>query len=161
MLTICAAALVIVADQASKLWIRRAFAEEESLVVVRNFLNITFIRNRGGAFGIFPQQQYLFLVLSIVTVVALALLYRRFAPRGRSCRAAVGMIVGGAVGNLVDRVLVDRNGCVIDWLDLHLGQYHWPAFNIADMAISTGVAILIYLLVVRAEVPSGSDSTRA
>jgi len=157
MATIGTALLVLAADQASKFWVRSSFAEEEVLVVIRGCFNITFVRNRGGVFGIYPGHQFLFLVFSIATVLAIGLLYRRYAPGGRAGRTAVGMILGGAIGNLADRLLADGDGCVTDWLDLYIGRHHWPAFNVADAAITAGVAILVYLLILRPDVPRGGE----
>ncbi|MEI6633598.1 MAG: signal peptidase II [Chlamydiota bacterium] len=151
MATLAAAALVLAADQLTKLWVRSAFAEEELTVVINGFFNLTYVRNRGGAFGIFQHRQMLFVVLSLATIAALAWFYRGFSPRRRVCRIAVGLILGGALGNLADRLLVDRDRCVIDWLDVHWGAYHWPAFNIADSAISVGVFVLLYYLLLKAE----------
>ena len=152
MATLATAALVLAADQLTKLWVRSAFAEEELMVVINGFFNLTYVRNRGGAFGIFQHRQMLFVVLSLATVAALAWFYRGFSPRPRVCRIAVGLILGGALGNLADRLLVDPDRCVIDWLDVHWGAYHWPAFNIADSAISVGVFVLLYYLLHKAEI---------
>ena len=149
--TALAAALVLAADQLTKLWVRSAFLEEEVAVVVRGFLNLTYVRNRGGAFGIFPHQQALFIVLSFATIAVLVWFHRSIGAHHRLCKIALGIILGGAVGNLADRLLVDRERCVIDWIDVHWGAYHWPAFNVADSAISVGVVLLLYYLMLNAE----------
>lgn len=155
MLTLLAAAVVFLSDQASKIWIRSALSEEEIVAVIPNCLNITFIRNRGGAFGILPQGQYFFLIISVATIVAIACFYRSYAPRGPACRIAVGLVLGGAVGNLLDRTIMDGGGCVTDWIDVYWSRYHWPAFNVADAAISIGVAILVYILLIKAGAEPG------
>jgi signal peptidase II len=152
MATLATAALVLAADQLTKLWVRSAFAEEELMVVINGFFNLTYVRNRGGAFGVFQHRQMLFVVLSLATIAALAWFYREFTPRHRVCGIAVGLILGGALGNLADRLLVDPERCVIDWLDVHWGAYHWPAFNIADSAISVGVFVLLYYLLLKVEI---------
>jgi signal peptidase II len=161
MATLLSAALVLAADQLTKLWVRSSFSEEELLTVIGGFFNITYIRNRGGAFGILQHQQMLFVVLSLATIVLLAWFSRSFGTRHRVCRIAVGLILGGALGNLADRLLVDRERCVIDWLDVHWGAYHWPAFNIADIAISVGVVVLLYYLLLNAEVGPGRGGDEA
>lgn len=150
MATLLSAALVFAADQATKFWVRSAFAEEELVTVVRGFLNLTYVRNPGGAFGVFRHRQVLFIVLSLATIAALTWLYRGFPVQHRLCRIAVGGILGGALGNLADRLLVDPNRCVIDWIDVHWGACHWPAFNIADSAISVGVVVLLYYFLLKA-----------
>jgi signal peptidase II len=154
MATFLTAAVVCISDQLSKFWIRNTILEAETVVVLQNCFNITHIRNRGGAFGIFPHQQYLFVLLSLATIAAIAYFYWGYAPKRHTCRIAVGLVLGGALGNLLDRVVFDTGGCVTDWLDLYWGTYHWPAFNIADMAISVGVCMLLYILIVRAEAGS-------
>jgi signal peptidase II len=154
MATVLTAAVVFIFDQLSKFWIRNTILEAETVVMIQNCFNITHIRNRGGAFGIFPHQQYLFVLLSLVTIAMIAYLYWGYAPKRHTCRIAVGLVLGGALGNLVDRVVLDREGGVTDWLDVYWGSFHWPAFNIADMAISVGVFMLLYVLIVRAEARS-------
>lgn len=151
MATILTALSVFILDQFSKHWIRISLPEAETVVVFRDFFNITHVRNRGGAFGIFPQQQYLFVLLSLVTIVAIAYFYWGYSPKRSGCRIAVGLVLGGAVGNLMDRMALDGGGCVTDWLDVYWGSWHWPAFNVADAAISVGVFMLLYVLTVRTE----------
>ncbi|MCX6355479.1 MAG: signal peptidase II [Candidatus Aureabacteria bacterium] len=152
MAIVWSAALVLIADQLTKFWVRSTFENEQLMAVVRDFLNITYVSNRGGVFGIFPRQQYLFAILSIATIIAIIHFYRVYAPRLLACRIAVGMILGGAVGNLLDRLALDFRGGVTDWIDCHWGEYHWPAFNIADSAITLGVFILLYLMLLKVEI---------
>lgn len=152
MMIVWVAALVLAADQLTKLWVRSRCDGEQLLVVIRGIFHITYVSNQGGAFGIFPRQQYLFVILSAVTILAIIYFYRAYAPRLLACKVAVGMILGGAVGNLLDRLLFDRHGGVTDWIDLHWGEYHWPAFNIADSAITIGVFALLYLLLLKVDV---------
>lgn len=152
MVAAVSALLVLAADQCTKLWVRTALVEEQCVTVIGGLLNLTYVRNRGGAFGIFPHRQAVFVVLSLATLAVLAWFYRGLSPRPLACRVAVGMILGGALGNLADRLLVDPDRCVIDWIDLHWGAYHWPAFNIADSGISVGVMILLYYLLLKVEV---------
>ncbi|MDD5557675.1 MAG: signal peptidase II [bacterium] len=158
MLTVLTAAAVLVADQATKAWIRGTFQEHEVVAVLRDCLNITFVRNRGGVFGIFPERQSLFLILSIATIAAIAYFHRSYAGRGAVWRASVGLILGGAVGNLLDRLFMDPDGCVTDWIDVYWGRYHWPAFNIADAAITVGVGILVCLLLSAPDARAGGPA---
>ena len=151
MATILTALSVFVLDQLSKYWVRAAIPEAETVVVFQKFFNLTYVRNMGGAFGIFPQQQCLFVFLSLVTIAAIAYFYRGYAPKRNGCKIAVGLVLGGAVGNLMDRMLLDKEGSVNDWLAVNWGSRHWPAFNVADAAISVGVFMLLYILTVRAE----------
>ncbi|MCX6356386.1 MAG: signal peptidase II [Candidatus Aureabacteria bacterium] len=158
MVILWSAALVLAADQLTKYWIRGGFTSDRVLVVIDGVWNITYVSNRGGAFGILSQHQYLFVVLSLITIAAIVYVYHSYAPRMPVCRLAVGLILGGAVGNLLDRLLFDPWGGVTDWLDFHWGAYHWPAFNIADSAITIGVFALLYLLLMKMPVegPGGA-----
>jgi signal peptidase II len=138
-------AAIVVFDQATKLVVDRWMALHESLEVIDGFLRLTYVRNRGAAFGILsdaelPYQAALFSLLSLGALFAIALYAWRLPAESRLPKAALALIMGGAVGNLIDRV---RLGYVIDFVDAHIGPHHWPAFNVADSAISIGVVLLI------------------
>jgi signal peptidase II len=138
-------AAVVVLDQATKLLVDRVLALHESHQVVDGFLRLTYVRNRGAAFGILsdaelPYQSALFSLLSLAALTAIALYAWRLPAESRLPKTALALIMGGAVGNLVDRM---RLGYVIDFVDAYVGPHHWPAFNVADSAISIGVALLI------------------
>jgi signal peptidase II len=141
-------ALVIVfLDQVSKWSIIHFLGVHES-VSVTGFFNLVHVRNRGMAFGLMnrPDFDAGFYLLTVTTVVAIVLLLAWFFKlKKEDARIAFGLslILGGAVGNLIDRL---RFREVIDFLDFHLGQYHWPSFNVADSAITVGtfwVAIIL------------------
>jgi signal peptidase II len=138
-------AAVIVLDQATKQVVDHFMALHESHEVVDGFLSLTYVRNRGAAFGILsdaelPFQAALFSLLSLAALAAIALYAWRLPASSRLPRTALALIMGGAVGNLVDRM---RLGYVIDFVDAYLGPHHWPAFNVADSAISVGVVLLV------------------
>ena len=142
------AAAVIVLDQASKLWIDAALTRYERIEVVPQFLNIVHVRNPGVAFGLLQNipETFRAALLISTTVLALGLLVFLLAqshPSQRLERWSLALILGGAVGNLIDRV---RLGDVVDFIDVYWGHYHWPAFNVADMAIVTGVILLAYFM---------------
>jgi len=135
---------VVVLDQVSKQMIVASFMLYESLEILPVF-NLILVYNEGAAFSFLSDQpgwQRWFLagVATVVTLVMIVWL-RGLKQHERLTAMALGLIIGGAVGNLIDRVLF---GHVIDFLDFHFGQYHWPAFNVADSAISIGVAIMLY-----------------
>jgi signal peptidase II len=138
--------IVVLCDQISKLYVDAVMWPHQSITVIENFFNITYIRNPGGAFGLFARAERwivrpLLLGLSAVTMVIILLIYRS-TPVDRSLiRLAFSLILGGAIGNLIDRVRFDE---VIDFLDVHWYHYHWPAFNIADAAITIGVVLLCW-----------------
>jgi len=142
MLTAVTALIIIVADQATKWAATGALrsAPGRKIAVIERFFYLTLVHNRGAAFGIFPRQGFLFIILSVATIAILLVCYRRFFASGAVARLTGGLILGGAAGNLIDRLRFDH---VVDFLDFQFGSYHWPAFNIADSAICVGVALLI------------------
>jgi signal peptidase II len=144
---------IVLLDQATKLVVDRWMALHESLDVVEGFLRLTYVRNRGAAFGILsdaelPYQAALFSLLSLGALFAIAVYAWRLPVESRLPRVALALIMGGAVGNLIDRM---RLGYVIDFVDAHIGPHHWPAFNVADSAISIGVTLLVLDMLRRPE----------
>lgn len=140
------ALLIIVLDQVTK-QMAVAFLElHQAVPVVPNFFNLTLVHNRGAAFGLFSGIENDLLRASLLwsaTIAALifvAYLYKTEAKGDRRLEFALGLVVAGAVGNIIDRAFY---GYVIDFFDFYWGTYHWPAFNIADSSIVTGVALLI------------------
>jgi len=134
----------LVLDQASKVFIDQTFKLYQSVVVIENFFNITYIRNQGAAFGIFSDSSLrvpFFITIAVVASVAILWTVHRLKDEQKLFGFGLSLIFSGAIGNLIDRV---RLGEVIDFLDVHWYQHHWPAFNVADSAISVGVALLIW-----------------
>lgn len=131
---------IILLDQASKEWVRHAFALHESVPVVPGFFHLTYIRNTGAAWGMFSGQNLVLALLAVVMLAALLFFRRKILPPGRLHRVALGLLCGGIVGNLFDRLRLDY---VTDFLDFFWRGWHWPAFNVADAAICTGVGIYI------------------
>jgi signal peptidase II len=135
-------ALVLILDQATKLYIDRSLPLHSSITVINNFLNITYLRNKGAAFGILANSAYrlpFFILVSAVAVLVIFVAVRRLREDQKFAAVSLALIFSGALGNLIDRV---RLGEVIDFLDAHWFEHHWPAFNIADSAICVGVALL-------------------
>lgn len=137
------AGLVVFFDQLSKLYIDRRFALYESLKVLENFFHITYVRNKGAAFGILADSAYrvpFFSAVALLAVVGILWYLRQVPDDQRVQQVGLSLVLGGAIGNLVDRV---RLGEVIDFIDVHWHRYHWPAFNVADIAICVGVGLLL------------------
>ncbi len=135
---------VLLLDQGTKALVLRKLPLHESVPVVSGFFNLVHVRNRGMAFGLLnrPDNDLGSLLLVGATLVALAILlfwFRRLRPDETMTIVPLSLVLGGAVGNLVDR-LYHRE--VIDFLDFHLGRHHWPAFNVADAAITVGTVLL-------------------
>ena len=139
-------AIVLVADQWTKLWIVENFRYGEILVVVPGLFDLTHVRNPGGAFSFMADaplvgRMAFFVGTSLVAIALLLVFFYRLEPQARLSAFALGGILAGAVGNLIDRLAY---GEVIDFLNVHLwGGYTWPTFNIADSAIVVGVGILM------------------
>ena len=135
-------AAVIVLDQFTKYVVLQRFSLHESVPVIPGFFNLTYVRNPGAAFGILAGahgawRTVFFITVSLVALAVIITLVRK--THDRLPLVAFALIGGGAVGNLIDRV---RSGEVVDFIEWYHRSYHWPAFNIADSAISVGVALL-------------------
>lgn len=149
-----AAAATLILDRWSKVVIQHRFSLDESMTVVDGFFNITYVRNTGVAFGIFssissPAKSVLlslFTLLAAFVVVAYSL---RNSAGNRLLQMSLALILGGALGNLYDRLAY---GYVVDFLEFYVGSYHWPSFNVADSAITVGVALLAFEII-RNEAP--------
>ncbi len=139
-------AAILLIDQVTKGLVTQRFSLHENLEVIPGFFNLTHIRNTGGAFGLLAGEASrlrtgLFLAISCVALGIIFYLYARIPPGKPWLNAGLAMIFGGALGNLIDRL---RFGEVVDFLDFHIGTLHWPAFNVADSAISAGVGIFCF-----------------
>jgi signal peptidase II len=140
-LFLIAAALIVTFDQLSKLWIRAHLALGESLPITGR-LSLIHIRNTGSAFGLLANQSFLIIIIGIASLLVVLLFLRYLSQVTTLSMVSIGLIWGGAVGNLIDRL---RSGYVTDFIYFRLwGDFHWPAFNIADAAITVGVFVLIY-----------------
>ncbi|MGK5082286.1 signal peptidase II [Bdellovibrionota bacterium FG-1] len=139
-------ACVIVFDQITKFMIVDRFRYGESIPVISGFFNLTYIRNTGAAFGILAHANPafripFFVIVPIIALIAIAFIFRKIPDRDVKLSAALSLVIGGAVGNLIDRVMLSY---VVDFLDFHWRyEYHFPAFNVADTAICIGVGILM------------------
>jgi signal peptidase II len=134
---------VVVADLATKAWITSAFAYGESLRITP-FFNLVLVHNKGAAFSFLADaggwQRWFFTVVTIVISVAIVVMLRR-QHGSRLLALALALVLGGAIGNLYDRLTL---GHVVDFVQLHALGLYWPAFNVADSAISVGVALLVW-----------------
>src|SRR5215468_1372760 len=144
------AAAILVADQITKWWALHGLRFGEAVPVIPGLFSLTLVMNPGLAFGMLggvPEAfRWMVGLLSIGAVVLLAVIAARLLPTGGAwTRLALGLIFGGAAGNLIDRL---RFGAVVDYLDFYWGAYHWPAFNVADSAITVGVSILAFRMLV-------------
>ncbi len=139
------AAAIVVADQAVKWYVDRTLRLYESVPVIEPLFHITYVRNTGGAFGLLAAQPAavrlpFFLAVSLAAVAVLLHFLRSVGERQRLLLFAFAAILGGAIGNFIDRALM---GEVIDFLDFHWRGYYWPAFNVADSCITVGALLLL------------------
>lgn len=148
---------IILFDQLSKAYICATMQFYDSRMIIENLVNITYIMNAGAAFGFLAQEPPLFrsLFFALATVAAVGLIiFHLLKSRDDEPLLvwALSLILGGALGNLIDRV---RFGAVVDFIDVYWKTYHWPAFNVADSAISLGAMLMIWELLQRGKVQSG------
>ncbi|WP_046020149.1 signal peptidase II [Magnetospira sp. QH-2] len=136
------ALLVLILDQLSKWWIVERVMAPPQVIEVTSFFNLVMVWNRGVSFGLFDSggdySVWILSGLAMVIVMVLAVWMGR-SERG-GLNLLLGLIIGGAIGNVIDRF---RYGAVADFLDVHMGGLHWPAFNVADSAITVGAILLV------------------
>ena len=137
--------LVVFLDQASKLWLMQHFLLYESWTIIPGFFSLTYLTNTGAAFGLLAGhpawwRQVFFIGISVAALVVIVVLHHRLRKNSGLYTLGLGLIAGGAIGNLMDRI---RLGSVVDFLDVYVGSHHWPAFNVADSAISVGVGLVL------------------
>ena len=139
---------IIVLDQLTKVIVDRTMALHGSIPIIDGFFNLTYVRNTGAAFGMFSRSHEVFrlpflILVSVVAIGFIVSMLRRLSDRETGMITALAFILGGALGNLIDRLL---HGEVIDFLDVYWSNYHWPAFNLADSFITIGVTITLFFL---------------
>ena len=142
--------VIVVVDQATKIYIMNTMRLHESIPIIPGYFNLTYIRNPGAAFGILASSSsafrlVFFVLTAIIALGLLGMIFYRLHPEDLWGQLTISSIFGGAIGNLFDRL---RFGEVVDFLDVYVNGYHWPAFNVADSAISIGVVSLLILFAV-------------
>ena len=142
MLALILCLIIVLLDQFTKVWVRSTFIYGgDPIEVIPGFFNLVYVRNPGAAWGMLGGQQAVLILLSIVVFILLAVFHRRVLNPTLDHRIALGLMLGGVLGNLIDRI---KLGWVTDFLDFYIGTYHWPSFNVADSAIC--IAVGLYLL---------------
>ncbi|WP_182188184.1 signal peptidase II [Pectinatus frisingensis] len=137
----CIAAIIIV-DQLVKFYVQATMLPGMSFPVIKNIFSITYIQNAGAAFGILEHQRFFFIVATLFILFGSVYFYPYLKKQPSSIRLGCALLLGGAVGNLIDRI---RLGIVVDFFDFHI----WPIFNIADIAIVSGVIIIMYYILTK------------
>lgn len=142
-------AVILILDQLTKIIVDRSMPLHHTIPIIDGLFNLTYVRNTGAAFGIFAGSHEAFRLPFLIGVSVLAIgficvMLKRLRASEIGLISALAMILGGAIGNLIDRLVY---GEVIDFLDFYWAGHHWPAFNVADSCITIGVAITLYFLV--------------
>ncbi len=140
--------VLVICDQVSKSMINRFVPYGGRIEVIKGFFNISHVRNRGAVFGIFNQSgnSGIFLALTIASLLAFAVVVYYFIkvpPSETLLKSTLSLIIAGALGNSLDRLF---RGYVIDFLDFHIRDLHWPSFNVADSCITVGAFLMVYLI---------------
>ena len=139
---------ILALDQLTKMWVQEVLPLWSGVPIIKGFFNLVHVLNRGAVFGFLNRpdidwQRYFFICATVLALVIIAHLLHSARKESPPLFAGLGLVCGGAVGNLIDRI---RLGHVIDFLDFYVGQHHWPAFNVADCAICVGAFFLIITL---------------
>jgi len=159
---IVSALLLGASDQASKVWAVRNLLPYEPRELVHGFFGLVHVRNTGVAFSLLsnldPRWVHPCLILATVLAMGAVLAYIAYLPCRGAAPVGLGLILGGAIGNLIDRA---RLGYVVDFLDLYWRGHHWPTFNVADVGISVGVALLVIDMVFPPKGPADASRPAA
>jgi len=138
--TLLLALFIVVIDQLSKFYIQTHMELGMSIPVIQDVFHITYILNPGAAFGLFENQTTFFVIIAVCMVVSAIYFYPMIPNQYRLLRFATGLVVGGAMGNVIDRI---KTGYVVDFFDFRI----WPIFNIADVGIVCGVGCIIFTII--------------
>ena len=159
---IVSAVLVGAVDQATKVWAVRDLPPFELREIVPGIFGLVHVRNTGVAFSLLsnldPRWVHPFLILATVLAMGAVLAYIAYLPCRGAAPVGLGLILGGATGNLIDRA---RLGYVVDFLDLYWRNHHWPTFNVADVGITVGVFLLLFDMVVAPKEPGDASRPAA
>jgi signal peptidase II len=154
------AAAILALDQITKSAITSRFVLHETYPVINGFFNLVYVMNPGAAFGFLAEasETFRYVFFTGITVLAAGLIVYylvKSSPRNLLLVSSLTLIFGGAVGNLIDRL---RFGAVVDFLDVYIGGAHWPAFNVADSAITIGAVLMIWEMILNRKDKSSASS---
>jgi signal peptidase II len=147
---------VLVVDQLSKAWVRAAFLPQQSVPVIQNVFHLTYVRNLGAAFGLFPGARSVFMLTTTAVLFVIAAYWRRARPTAWPIVIALALVTGGAIGNLIDRAWL---GQVTDFFDFTFLDF--PVFNIADSGVVIGVIILMAWILFGPDTSSDDDAEQS
>ena len=133
------ALLIVIFDQLTKFLIKQNFQLNQSIPIIKNILHLTYVTNTGSAFGLFKGFNLIFIFFSIIVIIAIFYYLRRIVNNEKLLQFSVGLLLGGTLGNLIDRLIYSF---VVDFIDFRI----WPVFNVADSAVTISVILLVILL---------------
>ena len=133
------ALLIIFLDQLTKFFIKNNFQLNQSIPIIKNILHLTYVTNSGSAFGLFKGFNIFFILFSIIVIIVVFYYIRKIKENEKLLQLSIGLLLGGTIGNLIDRLVY---GSVIDFIDFRI----WPVFNVADSAVTISIILLIILL---------------
>jgi signal peptidase II len=139
--------IVALVDQLVKLLVVSTLKTSGSIVVIQDFLNLTYVENDGAAWGIFSGNRWFLIIISIIAIYAVIKYFLLDVNVTKIEFTGYSLLLGGIIGNLIDRIF---NGYIVDFIEFIFGNYHFPVFNIADMAIVIGVVMVIIYLMINA-----------
>lgn len=132
--------VVILLDMVSKYIVSRLLIVNESVMVIKNFFNITYVRNTGAAFSIFSGNTFLVMIVSFIIIIGIILYISENKPSNKMEKVAYSLILGGAIGNFIDRIIY---GYVRDFIEIDIFGWDYPIFNLADVFVVVGVILLV------------------
>jgi signal peptidase II len=156
-------AVIIGLDQLTKYWVVERFKLGETLPIITDYFNLTYVQNKGAAFGLLAQAHPsfrvpFFIIVPLIALGSIAYVFRKISDQDIKMSVALSLVISGALGNLIDRLTL---GYVVDFLDFHWKWgYHFPAFNVADSAICVGVGILMLDLLTSDDVAPQQKGSR-
>jgi len=137
----------LIADRLTKLWALKDLANENAMVIIPDFFSLSYLENRGAAFGIFQNRLILLVIVTSCVLMGLVYYLIKYKPKSKLIRISFAMIICGAVGNLIDRVSYNF---VVDFILLHYKEHNFPTFNVADIFVVLGT-ILLALCIIKEE----------
>lgn len=139
-------ALTVIADQASKLLVIRFLDKSHPFDIIPGVFRFSYVENRGAAFGMLDEHRWVFMIVSVVAIVAIFIYLWKFAPKSKFLTVGLSLVIGGGIGNMIDRVAY---GYVVDFLDFCAFPTLWRwVFNVADACVCVGAAIVMIYLVI-------------
>ena len=132
--------VIILLDMVSKYIVSRLLIVNESVMIIKNFFNITYVRNTGAAFGIFSGSTFLVMIVSFIIIIGIIIYISKNKPSNKMEKVAYSLILGGAIGNFIDRIIY---GYVRDFIEIDIFGWDYPIFNLADVFVVVGVILLV------------------